>query len=67
VLQPQVLDYIGGDETLWERGPLETLAEMKELQAFRHEGFWQPMDTVRDRSLLESLWQSGKAPWKVWE
>ena len=67
VLQPKVLDYIGGDETLWERGPLETLAEMKELQAYRHEGFWQPMDTVRDRSLLESLWQSGKAPWKVWE
>jgi len=67
VLQPKVLDYIGGDETLWERGPLETLAEMKELQAYRHEGFWQPMDTVRDRSLLESLWQSGNAPWKVWE
>ena len=67
VLQPQVLDYISGDDVLWERGPLETLAEMDQLQAYRHEGFWQPMDTVRDRSLLESLWESGNAPWKVWE
>ena len=67
VLQPKVLDYISGDDVLWERGPLETLAEMNQLQAYRHEGFWQPMDTVRDRSLLESLWQSGNAPWKVWE
>jgi glucose-1-phosphate cytidylyltransferase len=67
VLQPQVLDYITGDDVLWERGPLETLAAKNQLQAYRHEGFWQPMDTVRDRSLLESLWQSGNAPWKVWE
>jgi glucose-1-phosphate cytidylyltransferase len=67
VLQPKVLDYISGDDVLWERGPLETLAAMNQLHAYRHEGFWQPMDTVRDRSLLESLWQSGNAPWKVWE
>jgi glucose-1-phosphate cytidylyltransferase len=67
VLQPQVLDHIAGDDVLWERGPLETLAAMDQLQAYRHEGFWQPMDTVRDRSLLESMWQSGNAPWKVWE
>jgi glucose-1-phosphate cytidylyltransferase len=67
VLQPEVLDLIHGDDVLWERGPLEALAAMNQLQAYRHEGFWQPMDTVRDRALLESLWQSGNAPWKVWE
>jgi glucose-1-phosphate cytidylyltransferase len=67
VLQPEVLDFITGDEVLWERGPLETIAEMGQLQAFRHEGFWQAMDTVRDRNTLESLWAGGKAPWKVWE
>jgi glucose-1-phosphate cytidylyltransferase len=67
VLQPQVLDYISGDDVLWERGPLETLAALDQLQAYRHEGFWQPMDTVRDRNLLESMWQSGNAPWKVWQ
>jgi glucose-1-phosphate cytidylyltransferase len=67
VLQPQVLDFITGDEVLWERGPLETIAEMGQLKAFRHEGFWQAMDTVRDRATLESLWAGGKAPWKVWK
>ena len=66
VLQPEVLDHIGGDDVLWERGPLESLAAMNQLQAYRHEGFWQPMDTARDRTLLESMWQSGTAPWKVW-
>lgn len=66
VLQPEVLDLITGDEVLWERGPLEKLAAMDELKAYRHEGFWQAMDTVRDRTLLESLWASGNAPWKVW-
>jgi glucose-1-phosphate cytidylyltransferase len=67
VLQPQVLDFIGGDDVLWERGPLEAIAEAGQLRAFRHEGFWQSMDTVRDRNTLESLWSSGKAPWKVWK
>ena len=67
VLEPAVLDYIDGDETIWEREPLERLAEDGELMAFRHDGFWQPMDTLRDVRLLESLWQSGDVPWKVWE
>lgn len=63
VLEPQVLDYIDGDATLWEREPLEHLAAEGQLRAFRHEGFWQPMDTLRDVRLLESLWASGAAPW----
>jgi Nucleoside-diphosphate-sugar pyrophosphorylase involved in lipopolysaccharide biosynthesis/translation initiation factor 2B, gamma/epsilon subunits (eIF-2Bgamma/eIF-2Bepsilon) len=67
VLQPEVIDFITGDEVLWERGPLETIAEMGQLKAFQHEGFWQAMDTVRDRNTLEALWASGNAPWKVWE
>lgn len=66
VLSPKVLDYIEGDETIWEREPMERLAERGELNAFYHEGFWQPMDTLRDKHLLDALWQSGKAPWKVW-
>ncbi len=66
VLEPGVLDYIGGDETVWEQEPLERLAEDGELVAFRHEGFWQSMDTLRDKRLLEGLWQSGDVPWKVW-
>jgi len=65
VLQPQVLDLIAGDDTLWEREPLERLAHDGQLRAYRHEGFWQPMDTLRDLRLLESLWQSGKAPWRT--
>lgn len=64
VFEPQVLDYIEGDETILERGPLERLAKEGELMAYRHEGFFQPMDTVRDRKLLEELWASGKAPWR---
>jgi glucose-1-phosphate cytidylyltransferase len=67
VLEPAVLDYIDGDDTLWEREPLERLAADGQLVAYRHEGFWQPMDTLRDLRLLESLWQSGDVPWKVWE
>ena len=67
VLEPQVLEYIAGDDTLWERGPLESLAAAGELCAYRHEGFWQPMDTVRDMRLLESLWAERRAPWKVWK
>ncbi len=67
VLSPRVIDYISGDETLWEKEPLEGLARDGELMAFEHHGFWQPMDTLRDRHHLEGLWQSGKAPWKVWD
>ncbi len=66
VLSPKVIDYIADDMTLWERDPLERLAEEGELAAFQHHGFWQPMDTLRDKIHLEELWQSGKAPWKVW-
>jgi glucose-1-phosphate cytidylyltransferase len=66
VLSPKVLDLIDGDETLWEKAPLENLAKTGNLQAFMHKGFWQPMDTLRDKTLLEELWASGKAPWKVW-
>ncbi|HEX6048191.1 MAG TPA: glucose-1-phosphate cytidylyltransferase [Gemmatimonadaceae bacterium] len=67
VLEPQVLTHIPADDTLWERGPLESLAAAGELRAYRHEGFWQPMDTLRDVRLLESLWSEGRAPWKVWK
>ncbi len=66
VLSPKVIDYIGGDETIWERSPLERLARENQLSAFEHEGFWQPMDTMRDKSHLEDLWATGKAPWKTW-
>jgi glucose-1-phosphate cytidylyltransferase len=66
VLDPSVVGLIDGDDTPWERGPLEKLAAQGELMAFRHAGFWQPMDTMRDRNQLEELWDSGKAPWKVW-
>lgn len=67
VLSPQVIDYIAGDDTIWEREPMETLAKEGQFSAYVHRGFWQPMDTLRDKQLLESLWDSGKAPWKVWE
>ena len=66
VLEPGVFDFIGGPETIWERAPLEGLAAAGELMAYRHAGFWQCMDTLRDKRLLDSLWSSGKAPWKVW-
>jgi glucose-1-phosphate cytidylyltransferase len=66
VLNRRALDYIDGDTTIWERAPLEQLAANGELMAYRHEGFWQPMDTLRERHLLEDLWASGSAPWKVW-
>jgi glucose-1-phosphate cytidylyltransferase len=66
VLSPRVIDYIAGDETSWERAPLERLANEKQLSAYVHRGFWQPMDHLRDRQYLESLWAGGKAPWKVW-
>jgi glucose-1-phosphate cytidylyltransferase len=61
-----VIDFIPGDETVWEHAPLEALAREGELMAYYHKGFWQPMDTVREKMLLEKLWQSGKAPWRVW-
>lgn len=66
VLEPQVLDYIETDATVWEKGPLEQLAADNQLVAYRHTGFWQPMDTLRDRNLLEEMWAAGKAKWKVW-
>ena len=66
VLEPQVLDYIDGDDTEWEKEPLERLAADGQLMAYRHDGFWQCMDTLRERKLLEQLWDSGHAPWKVW-
>lgn len=66
VLERSVLDYIAGDDTLWELDPLEVLAAEGQLMAFRHEGFWQPMDTLREKQMLETLWASGNAPWKVW-
>lgn len=66
VLSPEVIDYIKDDKTVWEREPLERLSEEGELAAYYHEGFWQPMDTLRDKMHLEELWQSGKSPWKVW-
>ena len=67
VLSPAVIDLIESDATIWEQEPLMALAEQHQLMAFRHEGFWQPMDTLRDKHSLEELWQSGKAPWKRWE
>lgn len=66
VLEPEIFDYIGGDTTSWERDPMVQLAKDGELVAYQHQGFWQCMDTLRDRKLLEGLWESGSAPWKVW-
>lgn len=67
VLQPEVIDYIDSDLEPWERTPMQRLAEEGQMGAFRHAGFWQPMDTLRDKNVLEELWASGNAPWKVWE
>lgn len=67
VLSPEVLEYIDGDSTIWEQYPLNQLAEDGELMAYEHHGFWQPMDTLRDKVYLEELWQENKAPWKIWE
>ena len=67
VMQPEVFNYIGGDSTILEREPLENLARDSQLSAYRHFGYWQPMDTLRDKNHLEELWTTGKAPWKVWE
>ena len=67
VLKPEVIDLIDDDSTVWEQEPLNTLAARGELMAYEHNGFWQPMDTLRDKQLLEELWASGKAPWKNWD
>jgi glucose-1-phosphate cytidylyltransferase len=67
VLSPEVLTYIDSDSTVWEQYPLNQLAEDGELMAYEHHGFWQPMDTLRDKVYLEELWQESKAPWKIWE
>lgn len=66
VLEKTILKYINGDDVMFERGPLETIAKDGNLQSYKHEGFWQPMDTLRDKNDLEELWESGKAPWKIW-
>lgn len=66
VLQPEVLELVASDQTSWELEPMATLAAQDQLQAFEHAGFWQPMDTLREKTLLEELWQSGQAPWKTW-
>jgi glucose-1-phosphate cytidylyltransferase len=66
VLEPEVIDYIDNDSTVWEKEPMERLADSGKLIAYRHTGFWQPMDTLRDKHDLEELWQTGQAPWKVW-
>jgi glucose-1-phosphate cytidylyltransferase len=67
VLEPKVLDYIEADNVAWERAPLERLATEHQLMAFHHRGFWQPMDTLRDKRLLEELWETGEAPWCTWK
>ncbi|MBF0460523.1 MAG: glucose-1-phosphate cytidylyltransferase [Magnetococcales bacterium] len=66
VLSPKVFDYIEGDKTVWEQGPLATLAREGQLSAYTHHGYWQPMDSLRDKETLNALWESGAAPWKVW-
>ena len=67
VLSPKVIDYIPDDTTVWEQEPLEKLAVQNQLHAYIHRGFWQPMDTLRDKNMLEVLWNSASAPWKVWQ
>ena len=67
MLEPKVIEYIKDDSTVWEREPMENLARDGMIAAFRHDGFWHPMYTLRDKSVLEELWQSGRAPWKIWQ
>jgi glucose-1-phosphate cytidylyltransferase len=67
VLSPKVIDYIDGDQAIWEREPMQRLAEDGQMSVYFHQGFWQPMDTLREKYLLEELWQTGKASWRVWE
>jgi len=66
VMSPEVIDYIDGDDTTWEKEPIEKLAKEGKLSAFKHIGFWKPMDTLRDKNQLDEMWNSGKAPWKIW-
>ncbi len=66
VLSPKVIEYIKDDATIWEREPMESITAAGQMMAFKHDGFWQPMDTLRDKQYLEELWQSGKAPWRTW-
>jgi glucose-1-phosphate cytidylyltransferase len=67
VLSPKVIEYVTGDDIAWEREPMERLAGEGQLSAYMHGGFWQPLDTLRDRNLLNDLWNSGQAPWKKWQ
>jgi glucose-1-phosphate cytidylyltransferase len=67
VLSREVINYIKDDQTSWEREPLELLSNEGHLAAYQHYGFWQPMDTLRDKTYLEQLWDSGRAPWKIWK
>ena len=67
VLEPQVLNYIEGDETIWERGPMERLEREGQLAGYRHNGFWHPLDTLHDKMVLNEMWLMGKAPWKIWD
>jgi glucose-1-phosphate cytidylyltransferase len=67
VLSPKVIDFIDNDQSSWEGEPLTKLAEIGQMMAFEHDGFWQPMDTLREKNLLEELWSSGNAPWKIWK
>ena len=66
ILEPTVFDYVEGDSTVWEKEPVENLSKNNQLSAYRHSGFWQPLDTLRDKNKLEDLWSSGSPPWKVW-
>ena len=67
VLNPEIFDYLEGDDTVFEQGPMQRLATEGQLKSFYHDGFWQCMDTQREMNKLEELWQSGRAPWKIWE
>jgi glucose-1-phosphate cytidylyltransferase len=67
VLEPEVIEYIDGDDTVWEQEPMEQLAREREMSAYRHDGFWHPMDTLRDKNVLEEMWIGGDAPWQVWD
>lgn len=66
VLQPEIFDYLEGDQTIFETTPLERLAAEGQLMSYRHDGYWQCMDSMREKMMLEELWESGKAPWKIW-
>ena len=66
VLEPEVVEFINSDKTVWEKEPLIKLAKNNQLNAFVHDGFWQPMDTLRDKNYLEELWKQGSPPWKIW-